>query len=56
VAALQGRRAQIYQRALPLRAGSDAARAAAATAIIAGADLDPAALDRADQALTALGA
>jgi hypothetical protein len=39
-----------------LRAGSDAARAAAAAAILAEAGLEPAALDRADQALTALGA
>jgi hypothetical protein len=56
VAALQARRAQLYQRALPLRASSDAARAAAAAAILAEAGLEPAALDRADQALTALGA
>ncbi len=56
VAALQARRTQLYQRAMPLRAGNDAKQAAAATAILADLSLEPAALDRADHALTALGA
>ena len=56
VAALQARRTRLFQRALPLRAGSDAQQADAATAIIADLSLEADALDRADRALTALGA
>ena len=61
VAALQARRAALFARAMPLRVGADTlkpdsvTKAEAATAIITDLSLDPAALDRADQALVALG-
>ena len=61
VAALQARRAALFSRAMPLRVGADPLKPAsvvtaeAATAAVADLSLDPVALDRADQALTALG-
>ena len=61
VAALQARRAALFARAIPLRVGADplksdsVAKAEAAAAAVADLSLDPAALDRADQALVALG-
>lgn len=54
VAALQSRRAALFERAMRLRSGSDAVKATAAAAAIAGLSLEPDALDRADHALTAL--
>ena len=61
VAAFQARRAALFARVMPLCLGADplkpesVAKAEAATAAIADLSLDPAALDRADQALVALG-
>jgi len=55
VAALQGRRATLFERAMHLRSGADAEKAAAATAIVQNLSLEVAALDHADLALTALG-
>ena len=61
VAALQARRAALFARAMPLRMGADPLKpeanikAEAATAAITNLGLEPDALDRADQALTALG-
>lgn len=56
VAALQARRSALFERAMTLRTGPDAVKATAAAAVIAGLGLEPDALDRADQALTALDA
>ena len=61
VAALQARRAALFARAMPLRVGADplkpdsVVKAEAATSAVADLSLDQTALDRADQALTALG-
>lgn len=56
IAALQARRAGLFQRAAVLRGGPDLVKATAAAAAVTGLELDPPALDRADATLTTLEA